>query len=135
MQSQLRRVQGTVPGDFLEGGEPPKAAKGLALALALAPLDEDDEEVDSVTRVRTMHRVKTWARMLVSEKVEHCDVQWMLWSQAYRLLPKCLRLVHRAPTERECLCVIQGVTLDGACMFQCHFQGPTRNAPRRRSAA
>lgn len=49
-------MQGTVPADFLEGGEPPKAAKGLALALALAPLDEDDEEVDSVTRVRT-----TWS--------------------------------------------------------------------------
>ena len=45
-----------MPADFLEGGEPPKAAKGLALALALAPLDEDDEEVDSVTRVRS-----TWS--------------------------------------------------------------------------
>ena len=51
------RAQGTVPADFLEGGEPPKAAKGLALALALAPLDEDDEEVDSVTRVRSTAQV------------------------------------------------------------------------------
>ena len=52
------RAQGTVPADFLEGGEPPKAAKGLALALALAPLDEDDEEVDSVTRVRSPAQVQ-----------------------------------------------------------------------------